>query len=72
MLHDTEGKLNRICAPTLVLAGQNDKLLGIDRSRVLARAIPRATFEVIPGCGHDLTLEQPHATAERLVRFLQA
>jgi pimeloyl-ACP methyl ester carboxylesterase len=71
-LHDTAGKLNRIRAETLVLAGQNDKLLGTDCSRVLARAIPRATFEVVPDCGHDLTLEQPEVTAERLARFLQA
>jgi pimeloyl-ACP methyl ester carboxylesterase len=72
MLHDTAGKLNRIRAPTLVLAGENDKLLGTDCSRVLARAIPRSTFEVVPGCGHDLTLEQPEATAERLAQFLRA
>jgi pimeloyl-ACP methyl ester carboxylesterase len=70
VLHDTEGKLHRIRAQTLVLAGQNDKVVGTDCSRVLARAIPRATFEIIPNCGHDLTLEQPHTTAERLARFL--
>ncbi len=70
VLHDSEGKLHRIRAPTLVLAGQHDKILGTEGSRVLARAIPRATFEIIPGCGHDLTLEQPHVTAERVTRFL--
>jgi 3-oxoadipate enol-lactonase len=72
VLHDTGGKLHRIRATTLVLAGQNDRLLGPACSRVLARAIPRATFEVIPDSGHDLTLEQPELTAERVTRFLQA
>lgn len=72
MWHDTGGKLHRIRATTLVLAGQNDRLLGPTCSRVLARAIPRATFEIIPDAGHDLTLEQPELTAERVARFLQA
>lgn len=71
LLHDTGGKLHRIRATTLVLAGQNDRLLGADCSRVLARAIPRATFEVIPDAGHDLTLEQPEFTAERVSRFFR-
>jgi 3-oxoadipate enol-lactonase len=71
VLHETGGKLHRIRAGTLVLAGQNDRFLGVDCSRVLARAIPRATFEVIPDAGHDLTLEQPEVTAERVARFLR-
>jgi pimeloyl-ACP methyl ester carboxylesterase len=72
VLHDTGGKLHRIRATTLVLAGQNDKLLGPDCSRVLARAIPRAQFEIIPDSGHDLTLEQPELTADRVTRFLRS
>lgn len=71
VLHDTGGKLHRIRSTTLVLAGQYDRLLGVDCSRVLARAIPRATFEVIPDAGHDLTLEQPEVTAARVARFLR-
>lgn len=71
VLHDTGGKLHRIRATTLVLAGQHDRLLGPNCSRVLARAIPRATFEIIPDSGHDVTLEQPEVTAERVARFLR-
>jgi 3-oxoadipate enol-lactonase len=72
VLHDTGGKLHRIRAPTLVLAGQDDSLLGPHCSRVLARAIPRATFEIMQDSGHDLTLEQPERTAERVTRFLRS
>lgn len=71
LMHDTGGKLHRIRSTTLVLAGQNDRLLGPDCSRVLARAIPRATFEIIPDAGHDVTLEQPELTAERVTRFFR-
>ena len=38
----------------------------------LAAAIPCATFELVAASGHDLTLEQPIATATRVARFLQA
>jgi 3-oxoadipate enol-lactonase len=71
VLHQPGGKLHLIRATTLVLAGFHDRLLGPNCSRVLARAIPRATFEIIPDAGHDLTLEQPEATAERVARFLR-
>jgi len=69
LLHDARRELGRIHAPTLVLAGQNDDLLGLDAPRALAEGIPTATFEVIAASGHDLTLEQPTATATRVARF---
>jgi pimeloyl-ACP methyl ester carboxylesterase len=69
-MHDAEASLHRIAAPTLVLAGECDHWVGAEPPRALAAAIPGATFDVIAGAGHDLTLEQPHATAARLTRFL--
>jgi 3-oxoadipate enol-lactonase len=68
-LHDARGELWRIKAPTLVLAGELDTLLGQEASRQLAAAIPGAKFDVIAASGHDLTLEQPVATATRVARF---
>ena len=69
VLHDARRDLRHIQAPTLVLAGQNDTLLGTDAPRALSNAIPRATFEIIADSGHDLTLEQPFATATRVSGF---
>lgn len=68
-LHDARGELSRIEAPTLVLAGELDNLLGQEAPRRLAAAIPRAKFEVVAASGHDLTLEQPVAAASRVARF---
>jgi pimeloyl-ACP methyl ester carboxylesterase len=68
-LHDARRELGRIQAPTLVLAGQDDGLLGTDPPRALAAAIPGATFEIIAASGHDVTLEQPSATAARVAGF---
>jgi 3-oxoadipate enol-lactonase len=70
LLHDASGALQGIRAPTLVLAGQRDRLLGIEPARTLADAIPHASFEVIAAAGHDLTLEQPIVTASRLAEFI--
>ncbi|MCE9573105.1 MAG: alpha/beta hydrolase [Deltaproteobacteria bacterium] len=72
VLHDARRELAQIDAPTLVLAGERDALLGTAAPRALAAAIPRATFEVVSGAGHDLTLEQPIATATRVAGFLDA
>ena len=69
VLHDATRDLHRIAAPTLVLAGQDDSLVGTGPIRSLAQAIPHATFEIIAASGHDPTLEQPLATASRVARF---
>jgi 3-oxoadipate enol-lactonase len=71
LFHDARGELKRITAPTLVLAGENDALLGAEPARELARAIRDATFEIIDDAGHDVTLEQPMMTAARVIRFFQ-
>ena len=69
VLHDARSELRRIVAPTLVLAGAHDTLLGTAAPRALAEAIPHATFEIVADAGHDLTLEQPSVTATRVARF---
>ncbi|MBK7401386.1 MAG: hypothetical protein IPJ34_35310 [Myxococcales bacterium] len=53
-----------------MLAGQCDDLLGADAPEALARGIRGASFEILPDCGHDLTLEQPELTATRLAAFV--
>jgi 3-oxoadipate enol-lactonase len=70
LLHDAQHDLHRIVAPTLVLAGEHDYLLGTLAPRRLAACIPGAAFEIVAASGHDLTLEQPAFTAARFARFL--
>ena len=69
VMHDARSGLGRIHAPTLVLAGAEDTLLGTDPPRELAAAIEGATFEILADSGHDLTLEQPLVTATRVASF---
>ena len=67
--HDARGVLSRVQAPTLVLAGDRDELLGLGPQQALAAAIPGARLEVVPGAGHALTLEQPDDVADRVAAF---
>ncbi len=46
--------LKRIAAPTLVIHGEADPLVPVAAGRELAREIPGAKLETIPGMGHDL------------------
>ena len=67
--HDARDELYRIVAPTLVLGGDHDELLGEAPTLALAAAIAGARREVIQDAGHDLTLEQPEPTALRVANF---
>ncbi len=69
--HDAKAELHRIQAPTLVLAGDHDELIGADPPVALASAIRGARLEIIVDAGHDITLEQPVATAQRVVDFFR-
>ena len=46
--------LKRIALPTLVIHGKDDPLVPVKAAYELARHIPGARLEVIPGMGHDL------------------
>lgn len=58
-------RLHAITAPTLLVAGAEDRLYVAHAER-LARAIPRSRVEIVSRAGHAVHMEQPEATA-RLV-----
>ena len=64
-------RLASITVPALVLAGEHDAKFRELGSR-LARAIPDARFEVVPGAGHTVHLEQPDATAEAIASWFRS
>lgn len=47
-------RLPRITTPTLVIHGQDDALIPVAAAHDLAKRIPDARLEIIPGWGHDL------------------
>jgi len=61
-------RLARITAPTLVIHGRDDALIPVAAAHDLARRIPDARLEIIPGWGHDL----PEPLWTRLAREIAA
>jgi pimeloyl-ACP methyl ester carboxylesterase len=47
-------RLSRVSVPTLVIHGQDDALIPVAAAHDLAKRIPGARLEIIPGWGHDL------------------
>lgn len=60
--HDTSGRLDRIEAPTLVVHGTEDRLIGVDNGRQVARLIGVEPV-ILEGVGHMFWWEQPERSA---------
>jgi len=65
-------RLHRIKAPTLVLWGDKDRVVGVAYGQQYAAAISGAKFEVIPGVGHLGYYENPDEFGRRTQAFLSA
>ncbi len=72
MLEDISSEVSNIAVPTLVLAGEQDRLDSVEQHRreVVAR-IALATLEVIPQSGHLLPLDEPERTARAIQQFVE-
>jgi 3-oxoadipate enol-lactonase len=62
--HDTSERLGKISLTTLVIHGDQDRLLGPNNGREIATLIPGARLEMLPGVGHMFWWEQPQRAAE--------
>ena len=69
---DLRAFTDRIDAPVLVTAGDEDALTGPGHARAVAAAIPGALLELIPRSGHSPHIEQPADFARLVVSFLEA
>jgi len=58
---DSRPLLPTIRVPTLVLSGDDDRLISNVFSREMAELIPHAKLVIVPQCGHMAPLEQPEA-----------
>jgi pimeloyl-ACP methyl ester carboxylesterase len=66
---DMEAELARIRCPALILAGEHDLGRPPPRVEAVARAIPGATFRIVPS-GHFMAIQTPDLLAEAICRFL--
>ena len=63
-------RLPRIKVPTLVVHGEEDRLVKPENGRVVAKRIPGARFELIPKAGHILVTDQLEACVGLMLEFL--
>ncbi|GAA4233567.1 alpha/beta hydrolase [Actinomadura meridiana] len=66
---DLRERVAKIDAPTLVVAGSDDRSTPVDRARFLADTIPDAELTVLAGTGHFMFMERPEQVASEIARF---
>jgi pimeloyl-ACP methyl ester carboxylesterase len=69
-MYELQAKLVTLAVPTLVLVGAEDAP-ALEPSRFLARTIPNAKLQVLPGTGHTLQLEEPEAFNAAVLSFVR-
>ena len=62
--------LTQISAPTLILWGDQDRLLSVENAAVFEQAIPDSQLVVYPGIGHMPMLEVPKLSGQDVARFV--
>ena len=64
------GELQKIDCPTLVLCGEEDRLLPIELSREISRGIRQSKLVTLKGAAHLLPMERPDTVSELMQQWL--
>ncbi|WP_017540032.1 alpha/beta fold hydrolase [Nocardiopsis halophila] len=68
--HDVRGRLAALeRVPVVLLSGERDRLVGERHRRALARELPGAEEDVVPGAGHMVPAEEPERVCAHLARL---
>jgi pimeloyl-ACP methyl ester carboxylesterase len=71
-LEDITAEVTKITVPTMVIAGELDKVDSIDLLKAeLLSCIPHASLQVLPGTGHLSPLESPLEIARHIGDFVR-
>lgn len=72
--HARKGDLQELAAihcPTLIVAGDDDRLRSLEEARELQRGIAGAALTLIKDCGHMIPIEQPGKLVGAIVPWLR-
>jgi pimeloyl-ACP methyl ester carboxylesterase len=69
-LHAAEDRLHHLRLPTLILTGDQDRLVPVENSYRLASWIPHAELRILHGAGHCFPVEREIETVAALDAFL--
>src|SRR5262249_27233344 len=65
------GRLHRVQCPTLLIWGENDRLVPPAYGKAYQKFLPQAEFKTIPGCGHLGMFEKEAEFVETVARFCE-
>jgi pimeloyl-ACP methyl ester carboxylesterase len=69
---DSTETLGQMTVPTLVIVGEEDALAPPTDSEMMARELPDASLQIIPGGGHLVNIENPDTYNFQLLVFLES
>ncbi len=71
-LHDPKliHRLRRISAPTLVIAGADDRIVPVAHAEAFQQRIKGAQLTIVPGAGHALPIERAKEVGAMVLEFL--
>ena len=69
--HDSTPYLHQIEAPTLLLAGRQDRLVNCQNTPFMASRIPNSEGHIWDDTGHNMETEQPQRMAAKIISFVQ-
>ena len=62
--------LGSVRVPTLVVWGDDDKVVPQSAAKRYVEALPNAKLEIVKACGHCVDMEQPEALAKLVTNFI--
>jgi 3-oxoadipate enol-lactonase len=68
---DVYERLHEIRVPTLVIAGDTDKVIDPENSRMLASRIPNSELVMLKGMRHGFFTEASEETSRLVIDFLR-
>ncbi len=69
---ESYSRIAQIAQPTLVIHGENDKLVPSENGKLIAARIPGAKLVLIPNASHIFVTDQPEAAHAVILEFLGA
>ena len=70
MDHSVRELLPRVAQPTLLIAGEQDRIVDPEHAAAVAPLLPRGEFVCIPRCGHAPQMEKAKVVNRLVVEFL--
>ncbi len=62
--------VKKINCPTLLIFGELDKMIKLDKGKEFAKLIRGASMHIVKDCGHMIILENPFEMREKVANFL--